>query len=744
MATAKYRPDIDGLRAIAVLSVISFHIDHTWVSGGFLGVDIFFVISGYLITLILAKEVKRTHKISISNFYKRRIKRIVPALVFVLVSVYIIGLLVLIPNDLQALCVSIVWALFSAANIYYYTSVNTGYFADDTSELPLLHLWSLGVEEQFYILWPFAVLLLLRFAKTVKQQMLFSMILFVGSLIWAHLIVYSDQSFAYYMLFTRAWELLAGAMAALMVHAGFRVHGRLSEVMALVGMLLVVLSLFIVTDTDPVPGLAALPVIVGSVLLIFSGVVERTYIGHILSLKAFVAIGLVSYSAYLWHWPILAYLHYALVSIDKIVAVEILFATFLMAAVSYFFVESSLRKKAVSFKSAFTWYYMLPSTILLILSMVTIAAINSKNPSIFPWKKLKEVDAITLPAGAYKYNCQYSNFNSKVFRERRCVYPDNIKKANAILIGDSNAAHYLGMMRVFAKTYGFSLRNATQSSCPLVEGEFDWIYPKYEKGCNVYRRYITKEAEKYDTVIIGLNGPDYLDKQSFRKNFTKTINRLSASVKTVVLLGKVPTFPDYNKDCEIREIKLDGLNCAKRFDRLQQENRYNRFLKKIANEKKNVFYFGIRKVLCHGNICSPYLDGKPIYYNHGHLSMIGSQQIGEKLVKMPKKEMVFPFSEMKNLKQLHRTYVSITEKGSYIDFLAHPEKEDAQIAFYVYKNNKKIDTQWYSENPLYRLDKKKFGKGKYRIRYFIVKSDVENPGKSKNKERGFSDYVQVD
>ena len=196
----KYRSDIDGLRAVAVLSVILFHINAKWIPGGFLGVDIFFVISGYLITLILTKEVASTNKVNIVNFYTRRIKRIIPALLFVLIPVFITAFLIMAPDNLLSLSKSMLWSFFSAANIYFFSSIDTGYFATGSNELPLLHLWSLGVEEQFYILWPFIVLYLLRYIPTVKKQLLLVSILFMVSLIWAQLIIVQNHSFAYVSL----------------------------------------------------------------------------------------------------------------------------------------------------------------------------------------------------------------------------------------------------------------------------------------------------------------------------------------------------------------------------------------------------------------------------------------------------------------------------------------------------------------------------------------------------------------
>ena len=166
----KYRSDIDGIRAIAVLSVIFFHINANWLPGGFLGVDIFFVLSGYLITLLLIKEVHETQKIDILNFYKRRIKRIIPALIFVLIPSFIIGFLFFSPDDLLKFSESIAWSSFSAANFYFNSSIDTGYFAQSTNTLPLLHLWSLGVEELFYVIWPFILLLLVRYVSSLRRR----------------------------------------------------------------------------------------------------------------------------------------------------------------------------------------------------------------------------------------------------------------------------------------------------------------------------------------------------------------------------------------------------------------------------------------------------------------------------------------------------------------------------------------------------------------------------------------------
>lgn len=202
----KYRPDIDGLRAVAVLSVIVSHINPGLLPGGFLGVDVFFVISGYLITSLLLSEAEATGTVSILDFYKRRVKRIVPALMFTLVGTLVVGYALMLPDDFRKLLASSVWSVLSTANVYFYAFLDTGYFAPSSAEIPLLHLWSLGVEEQFYILWPFIVLAGVRVNASHWGK---GAVLCIGmalSLAASEFFRARDFSLVYYMIPFRSWE----------------------------------------------------------------------------------------------------------------------------------------------------------------------------------------------------------------------------------------------------------------------------------------------------------------------------------------------------------------------------------------------------------------------------------------------------------------------------------------------------------------------------------------------------------
>lgn len=207
-----YRPDIDGLRAVAVLSVIIFHINENIIPGGFIGVDIFFVISGYLITQHIFRDLNR-NTFSIVEFYRKRIKRIIPAMLVVVALTILIAQFILIPKDAEKVAESGLWSLLSMANVYFWLFEDTSYFAAASNEKPLLHLWSLGVEEQFYIFWPLILLLTYRVGHGKYFFLIFSFLAIVSFL--SGEILYSrDPSFVYYMLPTRAGELLIGALLA--------------------------------------------------------------------------------------------------------------------------------------------------------------------------------------------------------------------------------------------------------------------------------------------------------------------------------------------------------------------------------------------------------------------------------------------------------------------------------------------------------------------------------------------------
>jgi len=301
-----YRADLDGLRAIAVLSVVVFHIDEVLIPGGFVGVDIFFVLSGYLISRYIFEKLNE-QSFSLAEFYRRRIKRIAPAMLVVLLVVLVFSQLIMLPNDAEKVAESVIWSLFSLTNFYFYSSEDLSYFASVMNEKPLLHFWTLGVEEQFYLIWPVCLMLFYRYFNT---RCFLYLLIFLATCSFISAQYYSvvSPSFSYYMLPTRAGELLIGAIVAHLILSSENKAKKVGQGLSIIGSLMIVWSFFYISAEDIFPGILALIPTLGTAFLIYSGQYKVSWISWLLERKPLVYIGLISYSTYLWHWPIIAFL----------------------------------------------------------------------------------------------------------------------------------------------------------------------------------------------------------------------------------------------------------------------------------------------------------------------------------------------------------------------------------------------------------------------------------------------------
>ncbi len=294
----EYRREIDGLRAVAVLPVILFHAGFSWFAGGYVGVDIFFVISGYLITTIIINDIENG-RFSIAKFYERRARRILPALFFVLICCIPFAWMWMVPSQFKDFSQALVAITFFSSNILFWRKED--YFAPAAEENPLLHTWSLGVEEQFYIFFPILLIMLWRFGRQPVFYVvcLLSLISFLLSE-WGWR---NNPEANFYLLPTRAWELGIGAICA------FILNGRpvkSNQFLSLTGLVLIIYSIFAFDESLPFPSAYALLPVLGAALIIIYGS-SSTFTAKILSMKWLVGIGLVSFSAYLWHQPLLAF-----------------------------------------------------------------------------------------------------------------------------------------------------------------------------------------------------------------------------------------------------------------------------------------------------------------------------------------------------------------------------------------------------------------------------------------------------
>jgi peptidoglycan/LPS O-acetylase OafA/YrhL len=626
-----YRADIDGLRAIAVLAIIAFHIDEELLPGGFLGVDLFFVISGFLITGIIYPQIVE-RRFSFVEFYWRRVKRILPALFVVVAATLLAGLLLLMPDDLKRLAQSAIYSLLSLANLYFYLKIDTGYFADDSAELPLLHLWSLGVEEQFYLLWPL-LLVLLAFWLGIRGILVAVAVATVASFVSAEALIPIDPSFGYYMLPTRAGELLAGAMTALFLRSasGATRAPLILQLGGAAGAGLVAWSLAFQNQSMGFPGLSAVPSTFGAVLLLGSGAVGRTIVGRLLSAPPLVAIGVISYSAYLWHWPILAYVRYFYSTVSGPMGLAALVATLLLGALTYLVIERPFRNSKLAPPIGIVRYGVVPvalgvATCLLVLHGVRLGLLL-REQDVAARARIKQFSA---SAWDYEFNCQMSKYDPRLLTDPRCVVGRG-GKPSVLVWGDSNAAHYLGMLRVFAEQEGFSLRNVSHSSCPSILGDpRPFVKETSAESCAQFVGAVGKEIGGYHAIAIGSSWAAYDHRPAFREKIAETVAALAATGKTIIILGKVPVFRDYNRKCEARRVRLPIVDCAERSTHVAMtEWEIDNYLRGLADRYPNVTYFDVRNLICNEDHCSAYRNGSPLYFNASHLSMEGSRMLGE-------------------------------------------------------------------------------------------------------------------
>ena len=331
----KYRHEIDGLRALAVVPVIFFHAGFELFSGGFVGVDVFFVISGYLITTILIEDIEKK-RFSIVNFYERRARRILPALFFVMFVCIPFAWMWMLPDPLENFGQSIVATTLSANNVLLY--LTSGYQDLASGFKPLLHTWSLGVEEQYYLVFPLLLLLTWQLGKGIFLLSIIALSVLSFSL--SEWLSRENSEAAFFLIHTRAWELFFGSIAAFVVQ---KQGVKKNNLLAFVGLSAIFFSIFFYDETTPFPSVYTLVPVLGVVLLVLYADKE-TVVAKLLSIKGFVGIGLVSYSAYLWHWPLFAFSKiYQQTEPSYLINMMLIVATFILSYVSWKYIEKPFR-----------------------------------------------------------------------------------------------------------------------------------------------------------------------------------------------------------------------------------------------------------------------------------------------------------------------------------------------------------------------------------------------------------------
>ena len=667
-----YRPEIDGLRAIAVLSVIFYHAQvtfygHNYFASGFIGVDIFFVISGYLITSIIFKELLTTGKFSFTYFYERRIRRILPVLFTVMLISLPAAWFLLLPSSLEDFSKSILYSLGFSSNFYFWFS-NSVYGAESSLLKPFLHTWSLSIEEQFYVLFPIICIFLFTFFRRfLLVFFLLGLVISLGAADWGSK---NYPSFNFYVLPTRAWELLAGTILAyLEITLGSRSKNQiLNLTMPGLGLLLIILSIFFFNDKIFHPSFYTLLPIIGVCLIIwFSD--KDDIVTQILSSKIFVGCGLISYSLYLWHYSVFAFVRIAGFP-DSVFKKPLVGSLILLLSIaSYYLIEKPARNKNVKFKKVFL---ALIFTIFLIVtfSFYTLKNDGNKTRSHFP-----KIVANTLETLDYRNNTQNGlRCSNRSGKDGFCIFNQlENNKGDIILLGDSLTDALLANFIDQISNTKFRLVHMSYSGNMYLPGfiQFNKINKKYNLNFDFhstrenfinnkvsknsyivvfgdYNYYFFEKRIKFDenqeiTSYETLNG--FADKENInleyekripllKNKFRETLFELSKKHKVILLYPSpvspvnVPTKVNSNSifNNEDNYYLKDKINFKKNIYE-EYNNNIISFFETL--NFKNIYKIKLKDVFCPNEQCFLYDKDKIFIFDNVHPSYEGSKLIND-------------------------------------------------------------------------------------------------------------------
>ena len=646
-----YRPDIDGLRAIAVLAVMLFHFGVPGFSGGYVGVDIFFVISGFLITGIIHREVSE-NRFSIASFYERRIRRIFPALFAVFIFTLIAGGLIFLPENYQDYSASLLTSTLFMSNILFW--LEAGYF-DSASEMkPLLHTWSLSVEEQFYILFPPLLLLISTYGQKKYVPIILGFAIlsfFVG--LWQ---ITEDREAAFYLIHTRFWELALGSLLALGL---FKPSSKqvINQTCSVIGIALILYAVHFLDKDTLFPGAYALLPCAGTALIIYSG--SATLINRLFSFKPIVAIGLISYSLYLWHWPLFVYFNYLTLRAPDALEISVLFAlSFLLAGLSWRYIEQPFRTKPYKHTRGHIFLYGI-SAMLVMVFISNIIFTNQGLPIRLP------SDTRQYFTSEYKYQVLenrdiYECLGDKDYNpdgvtdiqnDRLC--PLGVLKENQspqfILWGDSHAETLRAGFHQLAKDYNTYGVFAGYGSCPGILNL--QRYDDLRDECVTYNQAILDYIQRHDIKHVVLsarwasvtsgkrykadaNYRIYLDPnrdlsknpEIFQEKLSQTIKALKEQGRHVYIISSIPevghnVFLYYIRSQHMNFADLDIQTLRPSLKDFLERNKLPLDYFETLEDVDVIHPY---KHLCSEGYCSIMAEDTPLYRDNDHLSRHGS------------------------------------------------------------------------------------------------------------------------
>jgi len=636
----KYRADIDGLRAVAVLIVLFYHVGFPLFSGGFIGVDIFFTISGFLITSIVLKDVSNGN-FSFKAFYIRRAARLLPAYILLLIVVTIVGWFLMAPTAYEDFIKSALSSVFFVSNLYFFI-FHSGYFSTSVHELPLLHTWSLAVEEQFYLIMPIAILIWFKI-KNDKIKLYCGFIFIVLSIFISYLLTDLNQSAGYFLVVSRAHEFLIGSMLSAVIilkKESIIPKTIAANIIFVLSIGIIILTSLFLSSKSNFPGVLALLPCIATVGIIYSGLNKESYSHKVLGTKYLVFIGLLSYSLYLWHWPIISFLKYMGIEFTSLVQVVVILSSIILAYLSWRYVEKAARYAPWA-KSGTVALSLYGIPAVLAISFLLIIQTGSFDDRVAT--KITKIEQIIMSQPEEgREECH----NDRLSLDAECrLGSEKVFAKKGILWGDSHANHFTGFIDVLGEEINIDFKDMTMGNCPPIVGLYINA-PHARKDCiqknNRIFEYI--ESEKPDVVYLAgawegyirgnsLGGKTTEDKRTLLFSKLKdTINTLTDLDINVVVFDMLPRPTTDMSRCEFKKVAFPQFNKTRicEFELSENQKLSSDALDEMISSLDNdVELLSLKSLLCQGGFCKSDLDGIPIYRDSNHLNSVGSKTLAK-------------------------------------------------------------------------------------------------------------------
>ncbi|RVC61820.1 acyltransferase family protein [Mesorhizobium sp.] len=631
-ASASFRPDIEGLRALAVAGVIAYHFGLTALPGGFTGVDIFFVISGYLITRHLVTEINETGRLDLWRFYARRARRLLPASLFVILATLVAGAFILSPEEQSLYSKGAMFASAYMINLWL-IRWSFDYFASDAANNPFIHFWSLSVEEQFYLAWP-ALLVLAAWLKPGKR----AVILVIG---FAGLVSFAvcawltpvAQPWAFYFSPLRAWEFAAGGLATLAPATLWRERRGLSAMMAWLGLALIAISYLSFSEDAPFPGLLALVPVTGAVLMLLAGAAGASNgPSAVLALPPLQWGGKLSYSLYLWHWPVIVYAGMLTAELSTVQRLVCLALTLVLSAFTYHVIENPIRRNGWLMANAAR---ALVPAVLLTGTGVAAAYANARLAvhDLDPEQRVIAESAARPSTARAKGGCV---LDFETVKPKPCVFGAKDAEGSVVLFGDSHADHWSTPLIEAASKNNYRVVTYLKSSCRASRvTTWNWRLKRDYTECDRWREQSVKDIialhprmvviSEFSIGNVMKESPEELRhadwNEEWRAGLHWTLAAFSRAGIKVAVIRDVPYNGNYVDKCVARalwrgqapEVCDTPRNTAANDDIAAAE-------RDVVRSVPGATYVDLTSQFCDQTTCHVFINGKLAYRDRHHLA----------------------------------------------------------------------------------------------------------------------------